>query len=138
LANIGPRPDGTLPDDAYRLFDEMAEWMSTHEASVHGITGGGPWPEDCNVPITSNEHTWYFHAMKHQATEENPIVLKNCPAVPLRVSLMRTGEALDYALKDGELRITIPPALKAVTVTDVVKVEFGSDFDPQPYRFTHW
>jgi alpha-L-fucosidase len=33
LANIGPRPDGTFQDEVWRLFDEMAEWMSTNEAS---------------------------------------------------------------------------------------------------------
>ena len=32
----------------------------------------------------------------------------------------------------------IPESLKAGNVTDVVKVEFNLDFNPEPYLFKHW
>ena len=138
LANIGPRPDGTFPDEVWRLFDEMAEWMETNEASVFDINGGGPWPEKCNVPITAMNRTWYFHAKHDHATLSNPVVLKDCPAEPRRITLMRTGDSIEYTYRDRQLRFSIPQSLKAIKVTDVVKVEFGLDFDPEPYRFKHW
>lgn len=138
LANIGPRPDGTFPDEVWRLFDEMAEWMATNEASVFGINGGGPWPEKCNVPITVKDRIWYFHAKKNHATKENPVVLKDCPARPIRVSLMRTGEPIEFSYDKGQLRFVIPELLKAIRVTDVVEVEFGPEFDPEPYLFKNW
>lgn len=138
LANIGPRPDGTFPDEVWRLFDEMGEWMETNEASVFGINGCGPWPEKCNVPITAKDRIWYFHAKHDHATKENPVVLEACPAKPLRVSLMRTGEPIEYSYRNEQLSFVIPQSLKAIKVTDVVEVEFGPDFDPEPYRFKHW
>ena len=138
LANIGPRPDGTFPDQVWRLFDEMEEWMSTNQASIFGINGGGPWPEKCNVPITVKDRTWYFHSKYNHATEQNPVVLEDCPIEPLRVSLMRTGDSIDYSYKEGRLSFFIPELMKAVKVTDVVQVEFGYEFDPNPYLFHHW
>ena len=138
LVNIGPRPDGTFPDEVWRLFDEMAEWMSRHEASIFGINGGGPWPEKCNVPITVKDRIWYFHAKQYHATELDPVLLKDCPVGPLNVTLMRTGESIDYTYKNATLSFVIPDSLKAIHVTDVVKVEFGEDFDPEPYLFKHW
>jgi len=138
LVNIGPRPDGTFPDEVWRLFDEMAEWMSTNEASVFGINGGGPWPEKCNVPITVKDRTWYFHAKQNHATERNPVALKDCPVKPLSVTLMRTGDSIDYTYSSATLSFAIPDSLKSVNVTDVVKVEFGEEFDPEPYLFKHW
>jgi alpha-L-fucosidase len=138
LVNIGPRPDGTFPDEVWRLFDEMAEWMSTNEASVFGINGGGPWPEKCNVPITVKDRTWYFHAKQNHATERDPVVLKDCPVKPLSVTLMRTGDSIDYTYSNATLSFAIPDSLKSVNVTDVVKVEFGEEFDPEPYLFKHW
>ncbi len=138
LANIGPRPDGTFPDEVWRLFDEMEEWMKTNEESVFGINGGGPWPEKCNVPITVKDRNWYFHARASHATQANPVVLKDCPVKPVRVTLLRTGDAISYTYKEGTLRFFVPESLKAIQVTDVVKVEFGKDFDPEPYLFTHW
>ena len=138
LANIGPRPDGRVQDDAYRLFDEMAEWMKTNKDSVFGINGGGPWPEKCNVPITCRDRVWFFHAEQEQATEGRPIVLKDAPAEPVAVTLMRTGDKIPYAYRDKTLKMHVPENLKAGNVTDVIRVEFGADFDPEPYLFTHW
>jgi hypothetical protein len=66
------------------------------------------------------------------------VVLKDCPAEPRLVTLMRTGDPIEYNYRDKQLRFSIPQSLKATKVTDVVKVEFGSDFDPEPYRFKHW
>ncbi|MDZ8118452.1 alpha-L-fucosidase [Pontiella agarivorans] len=138
LANIGPRPDGRMQDDAYRLFAEMAEWMETNSNSVFGINGGGPWPEKCNVPITCNDRTWYFHARKQDATKADPVVLQDCETKPVSVILMRTGDGISFEYKNNVLTFSIPEKLKARNVTDVVKVEFGNDFDPEPYRFRHW
>ena len=138
LANIGPRPDGTLQDQVWRLFDEMETWMSTCGESVFGINGGGPWPHNCNVPITVKDRVWYFHSRKDQANKSKPIILTQCPGKPKSVTLLRTGEELSYNHKKGILRFFIPESLKAGNVTDVVKVEFNSDFNPEPYLFKHW
>lgn len=138
LANIGPRPDGTYQDQVWRLFDDMEEWMKTNEASVFGINGGGPWPEKCNVPITCRDRDWYFHATKNQATAGNPIILKDCAAKPESMTLLRTGDPISFTYQDGTLSFSIPSELKAVNVTDVVKVGFGKDFDPEPFLFKHW
>jgi alpha-L-fucosidase len=116
----------------------MEEWMKTNEESVFGINGGGPWPEKCNVPITVRDRTWYFHARQNQATGKNPVVLKECAAVPLSVILLRTGDKIPYSYNKSTLSFSIPEELKAGKVTDVVKVEFGSDFDPEPFLFNHW
>ncbi len=137
LACIGPRPDGRMQDEAYRLFDEMAEWMETNKESVFGINGGGPWPEKCNVPITCRDNVWYFHATAKQAMTKNPIVLSDA-AKPVAVTLLRTGEKLPYKYENKTLKFTVPEQLKARKVTDVIKVEFGDDFDPEPFLFKHW
>jgi len=138
LANIGPRPNGEFQDEAYRLFSDMAEWMSTCSNSVFGIDGGGPWPEKCNVPITCKDRVWYFHAKRDQATTDNPVVLSDCPVRPTSARLMRTGQAIAFEYRNKTLSFSIPGALKAGKVTDVVVVEFGKGFDPKPYTFTHW
>jgi hypothetical protein len=51
---------------------------------------------------------------------------------------MRTGDPIDYTYRNGTFSFVIPQSLKAIKVTDVVQVEFGPDFDPEPYRFKNW
>lgn len=138
LANIGPRPDGKIQKDAYRLFDEMAEWMETNRDSVFGINGGGPWPELSNVPITCRNNIWFFHAKAEQASEGNPIRLRKIATKPVAVTLMRTGDSLPFHYENGDLSFSIPETLKAKKVTDVVIVEFSPNFNYKPYLFTHW
>lgn len=138
LANIRPRPDGTLQDEVWRLFGEMETWMESNQESIFGINGGGPWPEQCNVPVTIKDRVWYLHARAKHATEANPIVLRDCPGNPLSVTLLRTGESINYNLDQQTFLLSIPEAMKATNVTDVVKVEFGNDVDPEPYLFKHW
>lgn len=138
LANIGPRPNGEFQDQAYRLFGDMAEWMKSNKESVFGINGGGPWPELSNVPITCKDRTWYFHSTKEEATEKQPAILKECSAKPVSVTLLRSGDEIPYTYEKGTLSYAIPENLKAGKVTDVVKVEFGEDFDVKPFLFTHW
>lgn len=138
LANIGPRPDGTYQDQVWRLFDDMEEWMKTNQESVFGINGGGPWPELCNVPITCKDRNWYFHARKQEATEKDPVVLKECAAKPKSVTLLRTGDKIPFTYENGTLSFAIPENMKAGNITDVVKVRFGKKFDPEPFLFKHW
>ncbi|ADE53561.1 glycoside hydrolase family 29 (alpha-L- fucosidase) [Coraliomargarita akajimensis DSM 45221] len=138
LACIGPRPDGRMQEDAYRLFDEMAEWMETNQDSVFGINGGLAWPKYSSVPVTARDNVWFFHANKNQATEEKPVTLKQIAKKPVAVTLMRTGDAIPYEYSDGNLSFYIPQNLKAGKVLDAVIVEFGEDFDYKPYLFTHW
>ncbi|MFC2111706.1 alpha-L-fucosidase [Bacteroidota bacterium] len=136
LANIGPRPDGTLPDQAYRLFSEMADWMEYHSKAVFEIDGGGPWPEKSNVPITCKDRTWYLFPRPAIGTTKEPIELY-VDSKPTKVELMRNGEEIAYSYEDGLLNIVIPDNLRT-TLLDVLIMTMPDDFDPIKYKFTHW
>lgn len=36
LLNIGPKPDGTIPEDQVQILKEMAAWMKDNRESIHG------------------------------------------------------------------------------------------------------
>lgn len=46
LMNIGPQPDGELPEVAVQRLAEMGEWMKTYGETIYGTRGGcvGPHP----------------------------------------------------------------------------------------------
>jgi len=122
LLNVGPRPDGQMPQQFYEKCAEMAEWMKHSGESVSGITGGGPYPEKSNVPITIKNNTWYLHPDYKRETWDDPIVVQDvkCPA---NVQLLRTGEPLNYSYDNQNLTILIPKS-KRTDLTDVVAVQF--------------
>ncbi|MFC1738144.1 alpha-L-fucosidase [Planctomycetota bacterium] len=127
LLNVAPRPDGQMPQEFYDKCAEMAEWMKHSGKSVYGITGGGPYPEKSNVPITIKgdviNDTWYLHPDYRRQTWDEPIVVKDVEK-PATVKLLRTGESLDYSYDDRTLTILIPKS-KRTDLTDVVAVKFS-------------
>jgi alpha-L-fucosidase len=135
LANIAPRPDGDMPEQAYRLFSELAEWMETGRESIYQINGGcGLDPDKANAPVTIRDQVWYVHARSEQATQQNPVVLSDM-VKPAFVSLLRTGDELPYEFADGLLKLTVPGDLKHSKGTDVIKLVFDDAVVSEPYFF---
>ena len=122
LLNVGPRPDGQMPKQFYEKCAEMAEWMKHSGESVFGITGGGPYPEKSNVPITIKNNTWYLHPDYRRESWDEPIVVQDVKR-PENVRLLRTGEPLSYSYDERTLTILIPKS-KRTDLTDVVAVQF--------------
>ncbi|MCX5642036.1 MAG: alpha-L-fucosidase [Candidatus Omnitrophica bacterium] len=103
LLNMGPDSHGELPPVAYQRMKELAGWMAQSRESVEGTTSG-PWPEQCNVPVTCRDSAWYLHV---SWVWDQPVVLSGIKA-PKAVLLLRTGEAWPYDFADGTLRFKIP------------------------------
>jgi alpha-L-fucosidase len=121
LINVGPRPDGTLPDVVYRRLDETAAWMIHSRESVIG-THPGPYPESCDVPVTIGPggRIWYLHLLP-EGTGGARLV---GTGLPQRARLLRTGErlALSHDVA-GTVRIALAPAQRS-SLVDVVAVEW--------------
>lgn len=117
LANVGPKGDGSIPAQALTAWDEMAAWMNHSRESVIGA-GPGPFPEAVNAPVTTRQGVAYVHFLPAFNGE---VVWKNAPGYQ-KASLLRTGESIPIRYQNGELRLTLPPALRTTNV-DVVKLE---------------
>jgi alpha-L-fucosidase len=118
LANLGPKGDGTVPDQALTAWKEMAEWMKHSRESVIGA-GPGPFPESVNAPVTTAKGVAYVHFLP--AFKES-VVWKDAPK-PRKASLLRSGAAIPFKTQDGNLLIDLPADLRTTNV-DVVKLEF--------------
>jgi alpha-L-fucosidase len=118
LANLGPKGDGSVPEQATAAMQEMADWMKHSRESVIGA-GPGPFPEWVNVPVTTGKGVGYVHflpAFKQTA------VWKNAPT-PKKAILLRTGAEVPFNMRDGNLHIDLAADLRSTNV-DVVKLEF--------------
>ena len=118
LANLGPKGDGSVPEQAAAAMQEMADWMKHSRESVIGA-GPGPFPESVNVPVTTGKGVAYVHflpAFKQTA------VWRNAPT-PKKAILLRTGAEVPFNTRDGNLHIDLAADLRSTNV-DVVKLEF--------------
>lgn len=65
LLNVGPRPDGTLPEVAVGRLKEMGEWMKTYAPTVKGVRGGPVAPREWGV-TTRRGRTMFVHVLDCQ------------------------------------------------------------------------
>ncbi len=63
LLNIGPRPDGTLPDQALERLAAIGDWMQTYAPTVQGVRGGVVPPHEWGV-TTQRGKTLYVHVVE--------------------------------------------------------------------------
>ena len=62
LINVGPRPDGCLPDEAVERLRLLGEWMRVNGESIYGTRGGIIPPHDWGV-TTQRGNTLYVHIL---------------------------------------------------------------------------
>jgi len=119
LINVGPRPNGELPEAAFRRLSELAAWMQ-HSGVALMDTSPGSWPDDCNVPFTVKDGVRYLLVPPgFQARVE----LKRTKR-PSEVRLLRTGEAIDFKYDgdgtSGTTSFSVPAKVRGGLVDVVV------------------
>ena len=62
LMNIGPQPDGCLPEVAVQRLKEMGEWMKTYGETIYGTRGGRVSPRDWGV-TTEKDNKIFVHIL---------------------------------------------------------------------------
>lgn len=86
LLNVGPQPDGALPEKALARLDSMGRWLARNGEAVYG-TEAGPWHAGDSIVTTRRGNRLFLHVLSPHVTDvELP--------VPFRVRSVR-------ALADG-------------------------------------
>ena len=63
LLNVGPRPDGSIPDQSAALLRQMGAWLKVNGESIYG-TVAGCVPESEWGVSTQNGNNLYLHILK--------------------------------------------------------------------------
>lgn len=65
LMNIGPQPDGCLPEVAVERLKEMGKWMKVYGETIYGTRGGLVAPHDWGV-TTQKDNRLFVHILNLQ------------------------------------------------------------------------
>jgi alpha-L-fucosidase len=130
LLNVGPKPDGTWPEEAVSRYREIGAWLEHAGEGIYGTTRS-PHPACFHGPMTCKGKSLYLHV---RDVPRGPIVVQGIFSPVARVRLLRTGETLSFAqqtkalLSDGRVRIELP-AEKCDPISTVVAVDFVAEPD---------
>ncbi len=104
LLNIGPRPDGTIPDSALARLSAMGEWMKVNRSSIYGTRGGPIAPRRWGV-TTQKGDSVYVHLL------DSPDRVLALPALPRKVArayLLDSGAPVTVASTPDGVTLTLP------------------------------
>lgn len=149
LLNVGPKSDGTIPEQAQEILLAMGAWLKTNGEAIYGsrpwlVYGEGPTkvsssgldtdvqkftPED--IRFTTNKGALYAIALGWPASGELHIhtLYRGAPYLDgpvCKVSLLGAAGELKWTQEDGYLNITLPEA-KPDEPAFVFRMDAGKD-----------
>ena len=103
LLNIGPRPDGTIPDEALERFRAMGEWMRRYGESIYGTQAGAVPTADWGV-TTQRGNTLYVHVLK----QENRVFLPVSETVVESAAHLPSGAPVAFTPVGDGILLEVP------------------------------
>ena len=68
LLNIGPQPDGQLPETALNRLSEIGQWLKLHGESIYG-TDAGEFKQGEDIVTTKKDNLVYVHILTDSIKE---------------------------------------------------------------------
>jgi alpha-L-fucosidase len=116
LLNFAPGPDGTLQDDAYRLLEEIGQWMDINSEAIYGTRAIAPFKEG-RVCYTQkkNADTVYAIFMSEETETTIPSQIEVGSFIPAKdgiITLLGCNEELSWEKSANGILINIPAKIR--------------------------
>lgn len=108
LLNVGPRPDGTLSEEALERLKYIGEWLGTYGEAIYGTDGGCIDAQEWGV-TTQRGKTLYVHLLP-QADNALPEVLQL--DIPKAKNKLKAAK-----LFDGGAKVPFKQTSQGITLT---------------------
>jgi len=112
LLNVGPKPDGTFPDESIQRLAEIGDWMDVHGESIHGTIGSPfqelPWgraTQKFHHDNHINASTIYLHVFDWP--EDGTLVVPGLAGDILHAKILG-GDEVPFTMGIGEVSISVP------------------------------
>lgn len=123
LLNIGPRPDGTLPDKSLARLKAIGAWMEKYGETIYGTTAGLV-PEQPWGVSTRKGHRNFLHVFKDTASIFVP--LDNMDIVECKEYV--GGKELKYRKVKGGVEISLNSGMARDRGISVVEISYSPVF----------
>ncbi len=119
LVNVPPRGNGEMMEWFYLVCDEMEAWMAHSREAIYDVDLNAPLP---TLDKTENYTTKRGNIYYSLPDKRNLIFISRVPE-PKSVTLLRTGEQMEFEYREGSLLVDLPANLQTA-LPDMVKIVF--------------
>jgi alpha-L-fucosidase len=137
LLNIGPKPDGSVPEESVSVLETVGKWLETNGKAIYGCERGSfDW--NSNAGYSRRGNTLYIHQRfwpgHTPAAEwlsfyqpEAVIAIGGLKAKAKSARLLKTGENVQFTQDEFSLRLTGLPLKAPDEPVTVIEVECDGD-----------
>ena len=100
LLNIGPRSDGTIPDEVQRVLRDVGEWL---KVNGEGIYGTRPWRVYGEGPTKVVEGTFHDTDTQPYAPEDFRFTTKNDALYAIELAVPENRDVIVHSVGGGEV-----------------------------------
>jgi alpha-L-fucosidase len=115
LLGIGPKPDGTLPEEAVQRMKEIGEWMNKNGEAIYNTRSTIHF-HDGNTWFTRNKDQAKMYALVPFKEDESiPAYVEwkdNLPAKGTVMKLLQNGEKVKWEVRDSSVRVFLPSEIR--------------------------
>jgi alpha-L-fucosidase len=98
LLNIGPRPDGTIPDAVQQLLREVGSWLKVNGDAIYGTR---PWKTYGEGPTEVSEGSFHDTDTQPYTAEDFRFTTKGDVLYAVELGWPSSGEALIRSIQSG-------------------------------------
>ncbi|RYG21054.1 MAG: alpha-L-fucosidase [Chitinophagaceae bacterium] len=124
LLDVGPKPDGTLPEPALQRLTEMGNWMAINKEAIYETQPIAPYKAE-NVCFTVGKKgsVYALYLVGEGQAVPQAITLKSAPRTPKRLTLLGVKSSLKWKQVGQELQVTLPKSAQGLAHALVFKLD---------------
>jgi alpha-L-fucosidase len=110
LLDVGPKEDGTIPEEQIYRLQELGNWIKKHEEAVYPTQAGIPFGH-FNGPTTLSKDKKTLFLYLYDIPQEF-VSLKGLRNKPTKITVVGTGEDIWYNRSGGSPWVKIPGVMR--------------------------
>lgn len=109
LLDIGPKADGTIPDEQVKILQELGRWTQKHESAIYG-TRAGIAKEHFNgyTALSKDQNILYLYVDNHP---NGPLLIKGLKNKINRIWVVGNGTKLSHRVMGKQYWSSVPGLL---------------------------
>lgn len=123
LLNIGPKPDGSIPEESVQIFTDVGQWLSKNGEAIYGADKCQP-SRSRNGSFSRKGNTLYFHIHYYPGTS---VAFAGLMTKAKRAWLLATGKKVDFTQDTYSINFTGLPATAPDSPVTTVAIECESE-----------
>lgn len=121
LLNVGPDPEGRVPEEAKAILKKTGAWLSENGESIYGTRGGFWQPADGVYGCTCKEDTVYVHILDCDAFQDIVLPADEMPEnAKVRQAVLLNGGEAGFEQDTKGVKIRIPENIRAEKRLDTI------------------